>query len=184
MKKQQLISTLSFALLTGVVATLQSCNKLAQKLNFNLAMQTETVQVSIPPTQGTFTVGPVSTYYNVDSFVRASTVNQFGAANISSVQVTSAVLVVNNPTPTNNVANFQSCSASFYSNTDNTPYTLSIPSNPDVYATSLSIPVDQTELAPYIGNTFNYSFTGTLRRPTTTTLNCTITFTYSVKVKG
>lgn len=184
MKKQHLISTLSFALLLGVVTTFQSCTKLAQKLNFNLAMQTETVQVSIPPTQGSFSVGPVSTYYNVDSFVKANTAGQLSAANITSIQVTSAVLTVNNPTPSNNVANFQSASASFYSNTDNTPYTLSITDNPDVYSTTLSIPVDQKELAGYIGNTFNYTFAGTLRRPTTTTLNCTVTFTYSVKVKG
>jgi len=184
MKKQNLISTLTFALFIGVIATLQSCNKLASKLSFNLAMQTETVQVTIPPTGGTFSVGPVSTYYNVDSFVRASTANQLGAANITSVQVTSAVLVVNNPTLTNNVANFESCSASFYSNTDATPYTISITNNPDTYSNTLNIPVDQTELSGYIGNQFDYSFTGTLRRPTTIPLNCTITFTYSVKVTG
>src|SRR5580658_8603805 len=104
MKKQNLISALSIVFLLGVVATLQSCTKLAGKLSFNLAMQTETVTVTIPPAGGTFSVGPVTTYYNVDSFVRASTANQLGAANITSVQVTSAVLVVNNPTPADNVA--------------------------------------------------------------------------------
>jgi len=184
MKKQNLISALSIVFLLGVVATLQSCTKLASKLSFNLAMQTETVTVTIPPAGGTFTVGPVTTYYNVDSFVKAQTANQLGAANITSVEITSAVLVVNNPTPADNVANFQSCSASFYSNTDATPYTISITDNPDVYSNMLNIPVDQTQLSGYIGNQFTYSFSGTLRRPTTIPLNCTITFTYSVKVSG
>src|ERR1700722_100042 len=101
MKKQTLISTLSIALCIGAIATLQSCGKLASKLSFNLAMQTKTFTVPIPPAGGTFSVGPVTTYYNVDSFVRASTANQLGAANITSVQVTSAVLVVNNPTASN-----------------------------------------------------------------------------------
>jgi hypothetical protein len=185
MKKQHLNRILTIAAVFVVITTLQSCSKLAQKLlNFDLSMQTQTVNVDVPPAQGNIAVGPITTYYNVDSFVRASTGGQLGAANISSVKITSCVITINNPNFANNFANFKSASASFYSNTDTNPYTLSNPSNPDQYAPTLTLPVDQTELSSYIGNQFTYSLSGSMRRPTTTTLHCTVTFTYSVKVSG
>jgi hypothetical protein len=185
MKKQHLNRILTIAVVLLIVGTLQSCSKLASKLlNFNLSMQTETINVDVPPTGGSISVGPMTTNYNVDSFVRASTAGQLGAANISSVKLTSCVITINNPSIANNFGNFESCSASFYSNTDTNPYTVNIANNPNSYATTLNLPVDQTELASYIGNQFTYSLAGKLRRPTTTTLHCTVTFTYSVNVQG
>jgi len=93
--------------------------------------------------------------------------------------------VLNNPTAASNFQDFQSCSASFFSNTNTTPYTLSIADNPDVYSSALLLPVDTSvNLATYLGNEFTYSFSGKLRRPTTTPLSCTITFTFSVSVQG
>jgi len=171
----------------GVFA-LQSCSKLTNLLHFNLSMQTESVNFTIPlvtDTSGTFTVGQNTNAYNVDSFIRASTGNQLGEANITSVQLSSVVLVLNNATTSSNFQDFESCTASFYSNTNTTPYVLSISDNPDVYASSLSLPVDTSvNLASYLGNQFTYSFTGKLRHATTAPLNCTVTFTFSVKVQG
>jgi len=170
------------------VLSLQSCTKIASLLNFNLSMQTESVNFTIPvvtDTSGTFTIGPNTNSYNVDSFIRANTGNQLGEANITSVKLSSVSLVLNNATATSNFQDFQSCSAAFFSNTNTTPYQLSIPDNPDVYASVLSIPIDSSvELKTYLGNQFTYSFTGKLRRPTTVPLSCTVTFTFSVKVTG
>ncbi len=151
-------------------------------------MQTTSVNFTIPvsaDTSGTITVGPVTTSFNVDSFIKANTSNQLGASNTTSVKLTSVYLVLNNATSASNFQDFASCSGSFYSNTDNTPYTISIPDNPDTYSSTLSLPVDgSVELKSYIGDQFTYSVTGRLRHPVPTPLNCTMTVTYSVAVKG
>jgi hypothetical protein len=187
MRKHNLIPVIALLVTFITISTLQSCTKLAQKLNFSLNMQTQSVDITIPPT-GTITnatFGPVTTYYNVDSFIKANTANQLGIANISSVKLASCVLTLHNATSTNNFQNFQSVAASFYSNTDNNPYQMSIDNNPDVFATTLSLPVDPNkEFSSYLGNQFTYSVTGTLRRPTTDSLKCTVTFTYNMVVKG
>ena len=185
MKKNHLLKLLTLAIVVGFMGTLQSCSKALQNLHFNLSMQTQTVTVTVPPTSGTVTVGPITSTYNVDSFIKANTGNQLGISNIQSVKISSCVLTLTNSTATNNFGNFESCSASFYSNTDQTPYTLSIPNNPDGIESTLSLPVDSTaELKSYLGDTFTYNFTGAMRRPTTVPLTCTITFTYSLVVQG
>ena len=97
---------------------------------------------------------------------------------------TASLVTINNPTPANNFANFESASATAFSNADTHPYTISINNNPNTYASTLSLPVDGTELSSYLGNEFTYSFTGKPRRPTTAMLHVTITFTYSVSVGG
>ena len=187
MKKQNLIVGLALAVAIGGIISFQSCTRIGKLLNFNLGMQTESVNVTIPATaaNGLITIGPATTYFNVDSFVKAQTGNQLGASNITSVKLASVVFTLNNATPFNNFQNFESCSAAFTSNTNSTPYTVSIPSNPDVFANTLVLPVDSTtELKSYIGNQLNYTVSGKLRRPTTDSLNCTVTFKFSVAVQG
>ena len=185
MKLNQRIKILSLVALVGSMSMLQSCNKALQNLHFNLGMQTQTVTVKIPPTSGSISIGPLSNSYNVDSFIKANTGQQLGVANISSVKLSSCVLTLNNSSLANNFANFQSCSASFYTNTNSTPVSISIADNPDVSASTLSLPVDANlELKSYIGDQFTYNFAGSLRRPTTDTLVCTIAVTYNVIVQG
>ena len=138
-----------------------------------------------PLTAGTATFGPATNTYNVDSFIKAQTGTLLGVENITSVKITSCELIINNATTTNNLQNFRSCSASFSSNTNATPYQINIPNINDVYATSINLPVDTTaELKSYLGNQFNYSVSGELRRATTIPLNCTLQFTFSVVVQG
>lgn len=186
MKQNRLIRFFALAVVLGATVSLQSCTKALQNLHFNLGMQTQTETVTIPVTpSGTLSVGPVTTTYNVDSFIKASTGNQLGINNIYSVKLASVVLTIVNPDSTNNFANFQSCSASMSSNTNSTPYTLNISNNPDTYAPSLSLPVDANmELKSYIGTQFNYNVTGVLRHPVTKPLTCTITFSYNLVVQG
>lgn len=185
MNRTQMPKILGTIILLAVAGSFQSCSKLLKNLHFNLSMQTETVTVTIPPSTGSISVGPITSSYNVDSFIKANTGNQLGISNITSVKISACVLNLNNSTTANNFANFQSCSASFYSNTNQTPYALSISGNPDVQSTQLSLPVDSTaQLSSYLGNQFTYNLSGSLRRPTTIPLNCTITFTYSLVVQG
>ena len=178
---------LVLALCLGVFA-IQSCTKIATLVSFNLSMQTESVNITIPAmsdTSGVFSVGPISTSYNVDSFVRAQTGNQFGAANITSVKLSSVTLTLSNATNTNNFRNFESVYTAFYSNTNTTPYVLSYNDTSTDFSSSISMPVDTSaELKTYLGNQFTYDVTGKLRQATTMPLDCTITFTFGVKVQG
>ncbi len=187
MKKAHLTLITLVAIALGSI-TLHSCTKLAKLLNFNLGMQTETVNVTIPVTtgvNGVVTVGPATNRFNVDSFVMAQTGNQLNASNITSVKLSSVVFTLNNANAFNNFQNFESCSASFSSNTNPTPYTVEIANNPDVFANTLTLPVNgDAELKSYIGNEFNYTVSGKVRRGTTIPLDCTVSFTFSVKVQG
>jgi len=186
MRKNKMIAFTAIAITLGAI-TLHSCTKLASLLNFNLGMQTESVNITIPITTDTslITVGPATNSYNVDSFIKASTGNQLGEANITNVKLASVLFTLNNADSVNNFADFESVSASFSSNTNTTPYTINIANNPDVYAATLSLPVDTTvQLKTYLGNQFTYSVSGKLRRPTTKPLNCTVTFTFNVAVQG
>ncbi len=185
MKQNKAIRSLVLVAIVGIMSMLQSCNKALQNLHFNLGMQTQTVTVTIPPASGNVAIGPITSSYNVDSFIRASTGQQLGIANISSVKLASCVITINNSSLANNFANFQSCDASIFTNTNSTPITMSIANNPDASANTLSLPVDgNQELKSYIGTQFTYNFSGTLRRPTTDTLNCTITVNYNLIVQG
>jgi hypothetical protein len=186
MKHNSIVKSLILVIAIGVIGALQSCTKGLSSLHFNLGMQTQTVTVTIPATSSdTVAIGPVTTSYNVDSFIRAQTGNQLGISNINSVKLASVVLTLTNSTSANNFANFQSCTASFTSNTDATPYTLNISNNPDAASSTLSLPVNlNDELKNYIGTQFSYNLSGILRRPVTAPLTCTITFSYNLIVQG
>ena len=171
----------------AIVLTATSCLKMGNLLNFKLGMQTKSFDVTIPVTSdtGMMFVGPVAAIYNVDSFIRASTAGQLGAANIQSVKLSSVVLTINNANAVNNFQNFEFVDLSFLSNTNGTPYTMSIANNPESYASTLSLPVDTTvEMSSYLGNQFTYKVHGRLRRATTQELDCTVNVTFSLTVKG
>ena len=188
MKNMKLVSTIALATAIASVVTLQSCSKLASALNYDLTLQTASVNITIPPSAYTTAAlsGSVNNYVNVDSFIKANTANVLGISNITSVKITSAVMTITNGSTANNFANFKSCYASVASNTNMTPYTINIDSNPDVYSTSLPLPVDSTkELKSYLsGNQFTYTGGGILRRAVTDSIKCTVSFKYSIHVQG
>ena len=171
------------------VSSLQSCTKLAKNLQYDLNLQTASVQVTIPVTSDTsVTAGATQTnYYNVDSFIKANTANVLGLANITSAKIKSCTITLDSGySADNNFANFRSCSASVYSSSNATPYLLSVANNPDTYATTLSLPVDTTtDLKSYLtGSNFTYNVAGHLRRPTTQVIKATVQFAFTVHVQG
>src|SRR5271156_1441866 len=189
MIKKYLSGSITIAV-TFALLSLQSCGKLASSLVFNnLKLQPGSVTFTIPPTPSldSTILGSATNSYNVDSFIKANTASTLGISNITSVKLSSCVITITSGADsTNNFANFSSCVASFYSNNNTTPYSISIPSNPDAYSTTLTMPVDTTaELKSYLsGNTFNYSVSGKLRRATTQTLTCTISYSFTMNVQG
>ncbi len=185
MKKNKIFKLGMLVAAFGFMCSLQSCTKALQGLHFDLGMQTQTVTVTVPVTPaGTVSIGPVTTSYNVDSFIHASTGNQLGINNIYSVKLTSVVLTLNNATPTNNFGNFQSVNASFFSNSNSTPYTINVTDNPSTDVNTLTLPGNSDELKSYIGTQFTYNLSGALRAPITTTLTCTVQFNYDLIVQG
>ena len=170
----------------AITLTALSCTKIANLLTFRLGMQTKSFDFTIPVTTdtGRMSVGPVATTFNVDSFIRASTAGQMGSANIKSVKLSSVVLTLNNANSANNFQNFEYVDVDFTSNTNSTPYKMTIANNPDSYASTLSLPVDTTvDLASYLGNEFTYSVSGRLRKGTTQEMNCTATVTSNLSVR-
>ena len=194
MKKTSLIKISAMALcFGGATLFLQSCDKSpASLLKFNVPVQSGSQIFTIPPsdTAGTFVFPSASTTVKVDSVIRAYTGNALGIANISSVKITSCELQLSNATTASNFANFEFVNASLVSSTESTPFVLSITGNPDVFNDKLTLPIDSAkELKSYLGttaasNTFTYGGSGKLRRKTTDSLKCTITYKFSVVVTG
>ena len=189
MEKRSFLVSSTLVLAGFAVLAFNSCTKLAKNLQYDLDMQTASVDITIPPYADTsITVaGSQTTNYNIDSFIKANTGNVLGVSNISSAKLKTCVLTLHGATQTLNFANFKSCSGSLYSASNLDPYTVTIANNPDVYSTSLDLPVDpDKELKGYLANSnqFTYSLGGKLRRPTTDSIHCTATFTFKVHVQG
>ena len=191
MKKQFILFTSSIAIACYAMFSMSSCTKLAKNLQYDLDMQTATVDITIPPCLDTTVAvaGTQSANYNIDSFIKANTANVLGVSNITSAKIQSCVLEIQQTSTSefNNFANFKSVSASLHTDKNLTPYTLKIDNNPDVYSLSLSVPVDpNAELKGYLnnGNMFTYTLGGSLRRKTTDTIHCKATITFKVHVQG
>jgi hypothetical protein len=184
MLKTKSISVLGLGLIFGAIA-LQSCDKVTGDID--LPAMTGTIQVAIPPTTDTSsarTLGTGVNTYNIDSFIKANTNGTLGIDNIKKARITSLKLTLANPSAANNFANLQSYYASFYTNTNTTPYSVPEQNNPDEYADTRNLPVDaNADLKGYFtGTQFTYSVGGKLRRAITDSLRCTVTFEYMIVV--
>lgn len=187
MRKSRILFASAMVMTCLGTAYLQSCSKIASLVQYDLTLQTASTEIVLPPSSDTVgaATGSQEVHYNVDSFIKANTANVLGIANITSAKLTSCKLTLLNPTTANNFANFRSASGSFYSNTNTTPYSLSL-SNPDTYGTVLDMPVDpNVELKGYLnGTNFTYTVGGSLRRATTDSIRVKIDVQYSVHVQG
>lgn len=182
-----------FLLAAGVVvagiglSTMQSCDKIANLVQYDLAMQTASAEVVLPPSSDTVgsASGSETVYYNIDSFIRANTANVLGLSNITSAKITSCKITILDPTPTKNFANFRSASGSVYSNSNTTPYSISA-NHDDVYGDVFELPVDTTtNLKSYLtGTNFTYTVGGSLRRATTDSVHCKVEFKFKIHVEG
>lgn len=183
------LSIIALSALTLAVVTFNSCTKLAKNLQYDLEMSTGSIDIVIPPFLDTTVsaTGSQSTYYNIDSFIQDQTANVLHVSNITSAKFKSCEITINNATNPLNFANFKSVNGSFFTESEPTPFTVSIPFNPDVNASVLSLPVDTTrELRSYLTNSnrFTYTLGGSLRRPITDTLHCTMRCTFRMHVQG
>ncbi len=167
MKKKLLVFT---ALIACTAIIYSSCTKIdalirAQAISFTATDLSFDVPV-ITNTATNSSIGTGTFTYNLDSLIRAQTVNQFGLANIDTVTLTSCTLTIQNPDADNNFADFESANGSFSTSANATNTTMgSIDNNPDTYATTLTVPVNTgVNLKSYVASsgptTFSYSVDG------------------------
>ena len=162
-----------------------SCTKSVKPEPTTLLMEATSATVVLPPYSQTGIAfsGTCQSRFNVDSFIKASTKGVRSLKNMTSAKIASCELTIENAGDAANFANFKACSGAFHTNGVSDDFGVAVSNNPDQYASSLSLPIDTTEeLKSYLqdANTFTYRFRGSLRRPTSDSIRCKITFRFNV----
>jgi hypothetical protein len=175
--------SLGFVALLALSAFLPSCDKVKDAITINVPLQTADVQFSITPVNaGTGTLTVFQFGVNIDSVLKKEN-SSIGIGNIKKAKIKSITLALSNATQADNFGAFSSCEAGLASNAkpDYTTFA-SLTANPDTYAATLSIPVNDVDLKDYFGSTiFYYKLTGTARRATTSTLTGTATVKFDIE---
>ena len=172
-----------FVALLALSAFLPSCDKVKDAITINVPLQTADVQFAITPVNaGTGTMTMFQFGVNIDSVLKKEN-SSIGIGNIKKAKVKSITLTLSNATQDDNFGAFSACEAGLASNAKPEYTTFAaLTANPDTYATTLSIPVNDVDLKDYFGSTvFYYKLTGTARRATTTTLNGTATIKFDIE---
>lgn len=169
----------------GFIVCILSCDKLKELAKAKFNMVNDTVEIIIPASGSSLTYSKSESFkLNLDSLVKAQNID-LSQENIKSFKLNSAEVSLLNADTANNFANIQSCTISFYTNVNMTATQIgNLANNPNVYATTLNIPVDQTvDLKEYVktANTFYYSVAGSLRVKTSKDLKMKIKVNYSVE---
>jgi len=176
---------LTFSLLGSLcIVALASCDKIKDKLFPAFDSEMAAVSVNIPITvQGVESSSSSTVSFNLDSTIKAYTVNSFGVDNLSSVKVKDIGIFLNNADDQNDVSNFETISLKFSSNTNTTPAVVASAVIPDAPAANLNIPATNSpELKEYLkGDKLTYFLSGRARRTTTKVLNATVLVTLSIK---
>lgn len=189
------VITLSLLACVGSMMSLQSCDKIKEEakkkanvdLNFDLTGGTATFDIpATSATEVTFVVDTVPVPFNLDAEIRSQTSDLYTIDDLESITVTSAKLKINNPSSTNNFANFNSAVAAFYTDTksDEIAYIATNDVVPDTYDDEIDLVPSNSNLVAYLrGTTVYYLASVNLRRSTTQVMNSTLTVTYTIKLK-
>jgi hypothetical protein len=152
-------------------------------------MQTVDAEFTVPIVNDTTSdqsYGPATAYVNVDSFITAYSSGNYSIKNLKKATIESCLLTISNPDTDNNFANVQSCEIDFNSDVNTQIiHPATITNNPDVYADSLNVPVDNSmDVTSYMNaKQFNYTLKAKLRRPTTKVLNCAVHIKLNIEVQ-
>lgn len=167
-----------------IMATLfTSCNKLKDLVKVNVPLETADVNFSIQPqSAGTQALAGFAVVINIDSLLKAEN-SRLSISNIKKVKITGCKLVLLNSTANDHFGAFSAFEVNLASNTNTNYHKIAgISSNPDAAAVTLDLPVSDTDLKDYFNSTsLNYQVSGTVRRATTTTLNCKATLTFDIE---
>ena len=175
--------SLSFVALLAFSSFFTSCDKVKDLITFNVPLQTADVSFTIAPQPaGTQILTAFQFGINVDSVLKKEN-SSLGVGNIKKVKVKSVSITVTNPTSTDHFGVLSACEVGLASNAIPTYTTFAaLTSNPDAYATTLTIPANDVDLKDYFGSTvLYYRLSGTTRRATTTTLQCKATIQFDIE---
>jgi hypothetical protein len=183
--KQKMLVLLAIA---GFAMTFASCDSIASLIKVNVPMTTPGLVFAIPIASAGTDNADFTYAINVDSLIKSYN-SSLGVGNIQSVEVDSFKLTLSGsgatgPDGSNNFQNIDSASATFASNGNTSPLVIAtIASNPDTYATSLTIPVNSTiDLKSYFNATiFYFSLHSRLRTALTKSLECTASAYFKIK---
>lgn len=172
--KRNMILLAATVFSTGIL--LQSCDKIKDKIFDAFTAKGAEVNFTVPPvadTALTQSLGAETVYFNLDSTVRSVTGNAFSLNDVKTVNPDEITITVENPDSANNLSNLESGTLSLSSSSNTTPVNFNF-TVPDQYTETFSVPVDKSiNLRSYMdGNSFTYTFSGKLRRPTTQDMNC------------
>jgi hypothetical protein len=187
MQKLSLLPKVAIAAFFSATVLLQSCDKVIENAAIDLPAMTATAEVIVPVTNNTSTqqdMGSQVVNYNVDSFIKANTNGTLGINNIKSAKLKSCKIKLNDGSNAdNNFQNFESCYASFFTNTKTTPIKMTVNGpTQETYEMSLEVPKD--DLAEYFkGTSFTYNVGGKLRKAVTQEVKATVTIEYILTVK-
>ena len=168
-----------------------SCSKIADAIAQSFTWQGIDVIIDVPASSDTgsyATIGTGSFVYDFDSLIKDKTANQFGLKNIKSFTFKSCTLTILDPDTLNNFANFRQAKASFSTSTNPTTTVLGeVTNNPDVYATSLNLPINNTtNIKSYLPSsgkvTLMYDLSGQIRKPVTRTIKVQAQINYTIQV--
>ena len=161
-----------------VALSIQSCDKLKDKFFPGFEIQPSDLQISIPVIANTASptaVASVTTYFNMDSIIKAETLNAFTINNVKSITVQELNLSFTNSDNANNFANLEEIAVSFHSNSNtNATIVANAPIVQDVMANELALsPLATNNIRGYMnGSQLTYTITAKARRATTKSLTC------------
>lgn len=179
-----LIRSLGLVAVLAMSTLLPSCDKVKDAITINIGTQTITADFYITEQPvGTKELATFQWGINIDSLIKIKSPD-LGIGNIKEAKIQSVNLTLTNATEADNFASFSACEVGLASNS-NPEYTVvaGLTSNPDQYATSLDIPVNNNvDLKEYFKATaFYFKFSGTTRRATSKTLEGKATIKFDVK---
>jgi hypothetical protein len=178
MKKFYSVTLVSFIMIASF--SLQSCDKIKDKFFPGFEIEPTDIQLNIPvivSTTAQSNVAAVSLHFNMDSIIKAETLNAFSIRNVDHISIQALKLTMLNADNENNFGNLENLSVSFHSNGNTNPVTVA---NAPVIADEntvelLPIPDVTANLRSYMnGDRLTYTLTGKARRVTTKPLSCTI----------
>lgn len=173
-----------------VVAGALSCKKVIKAVFPGLDVNLSEVRIEVPINpfappvfSGESPTVRISQAFNLDSLIKANTLNQFGVGDVTSVKLKEMTINLENTNQNNNLKNFEYLKIGFSSNTNKKIAEIVTFNFPDVNATSASINgTNSPELVSYLnGRELYYDVTVKPRYPTSQVMVAVIKAVVSVK---
>jgi hypothetical protein len=171
-----------------VILLIYSCSKGNEHLSRDLYTPLMPVTFDIRVISNINTTKTISEFrfnLNLDSIVKSTAGESFGASDIKSIQLRSLRMDVVNFDTTYNFRLIDSLQIRLRAGTDTTSILAQSISNPDISSQTLNLPLSavQPELKAIMTTpTFFYLLTGKMRRPTTQPFKASITAQYKITV--